>query len=146
MSLNPRMTQWHGRTVWLVGASTGIGRATASALHAQGAQVVVSARSVAPLEAFVSAHPGARALPLDVTEALAVKAATQVLAEQGALDCVVYCAGHYHAMDAMHIDLPDMLRQRQVQNPPIFSPASRTSDLLVPTGTPHKLQINQKIS
>ena len=114
MALNPRMNHWHGRTVWLVGASTGIGRATASALHAQGAQVVVSARSVAPLDAFVSSHPGARALPLDVTNASAVKAATQTLASQGALDCVVYCAGHYHAMDATQIDLPDMLRHNQI--------------------------------
>lgn len=114
MALNPRMTQWHGRTVWLVGASTGIGRATASALHAQGAKVVVSARSVTALDAFVSSHPGARALPLDVTDASAVKTATQDLASQAALDCVVYCAGHYHAMDATHIDLPDMLRHNQI--------------------------------
>jgi NAD(P)-dependent dehydrogenase (short-subunit alcohol dehydrogenase family) len=114
MALNPRMNHWHGRTVWLVGASTGIGRATASALHTQGAQVVVSARSAPALDAFVAAHPGARALPLDVTVARAVKAATQTLAGQGALDCVVYCAGHYHAMDATHIDLPDMLRHNQI--------------------------------
>jgi NAD(P)-dependent dehydrogenase (short-subunit alcohol dehydrogenase family) len=30
MALNPKMRDWNGRTVWLVGASTGIGRATAS--------------------------------------------------------------------------------------------------------------------
>ena len=29
MPLNPRIEQWAGRVVWLVGASTGIGRATA---------------------------------------------------------------------------------------------------------------------
>jgi NAD(P)-dependent dehydrogenase (short-subunit alcohol dehydrogenase family) len=47
MSLNPPIENWSGRTVWLVGASTGIGRATASRLHALGAHVVVSARSEA---------------------------------------------------------------------------------------------------
>ena len=114
MPLNPRMTDWRGRTVWLVGASTGIGRATASALHAQGAKVVVSARSVSALNAFVAEHPGATALPLDVTEAPAVKAAAQSLAAQGALDCVVYCAGHYHAMDATHLDLSELLRHNQI--------------------------------
>ncbi len=44
MALNPRMIDWRGRRVWLVGASTGFGRALAASLHAQGAQVIVSAR------------------------------------------------------------------------------------------------------
>ena len=114
MALNPRMVDWRGRTVWLVGASTGIGRATASALHAQGAKVVVSARSAAALDAFVTAHPGALALPLDVTDAGAIQTAAQTLAALGALDCVMYCAGHYHAMQATHIDLPDLLRHNQI--------------------------------
>jgi NAD(P)-dependent dehydrogenase (short-subunit alcohol dehydrogenase family) len=114
MALNPKMRDWHGRTVWLVGASTGIGRATASALHAQGARVVVSARNADALAAFVTAHPGAQALPLDVTDAAAVKAAAHTLLAQGPLDCMVYCAGHYHAMRATQIDLGDLLRHNQV--------------------------------
>ena len=62
MALNPRMADWQGKTAWLVGASTGIGRATASALHAAGARVVVSARSRDALDAFVAAHPGSDAI------------------------------------------------------------------------------------
>jgi len=108
------MKDWYGRTVWLVGASTGIGRATASALHARGAKVVVSARSVAALNAFVDGHPGAVALPLDVSDAAAVQAAAQSLTGQGRLDCVLYCAGHYHAMNATRIDLGDLLRHNQI--------------------------------
>jgi NAD(P)-dependent dehydrogenase (short-subunit alcohol dehydrogenase family) len=108
------MQDWAGRSVWLVGASTGIGAATAQALHAAGARVVVSARNARTLAAFVKAHPGARALPLDVTDVQAVRAATQVVLTQGPLDCVVYCAGHYRAMDASAIDLDDMLRHNQV--------------------------------
>lgn len=114
MALNPRMQNWAGRTVWLVGASTGIGAATASALHAAGAQVVVSARSASALAAFVKAHPGARAVPLDATDVAAVRAAAQKALAQGPLDCVVYCAGYYRAMDASQIDLDDMLRHNQV--------------------------------
>ena len=108
------MVDWHGRTVWLVGASTGIGRATASALHTRGAKVVVSARSADALHAFVDAHPGALALPLDVTDPLAVKTAASALAAQGALDCVLYCAGHYHAMNATSMDMPDLLRHNEI--------------------------------
>ena len=94
MALNPRMADWHGRTVWLVGASSGIGRATASALHAQGAKVIVSARSAAALNAFADAHAGAHA--------------------RGRLDCVLYCAGHYHAMDATRMDMADLLQHNEI--------------------------------
>jgi len=41
--MNPPITDWQGRSVWLIGASSGIGLATAKALHAAGARVVVSA-------------------------------------------------------------------------------------------------------
>ena len=114
MALNPRMADWRGRNVWLVGASSGIGRATASALHAQGAKVVVSARSAGALNAFTATHPGSFALALDVTDPLAVKAASSALAAQGTLDCVLYCAGHYHAMDATRIHMADLLQHNQI--------------------------------
>ena len=114
MALNPPITDWHGQTVWLVGASSGIGRATASALHAQGAKVIVSARNREALEAFVAQHPGAMALPLDVTDALAVKSVAGTILAKGPLDCVVYCAGHYREMGASALDVPDMLRHIQI--------------------------------
>ncbi|MDZ7920952.1 SDR family NAD(P)-dependent oxidoreductase [Rhodoferax sp.] len=112
--LNPPLRDWRGKTVWIVGASSGIGEATASALHAQGAQVVVSARKAADLEAFASAHPGSTALPLDATDAAAVHAAADGLLAQGPLDCVLYCAGHYTAMRATTLDLSDMQRHTAV--------------------------------
>ena len=63
MSLNPPLRDWHGRRAWLIGASSGIGRATAAALHARGAQVIVSARSGDALDAFAAQHPGSVACP-----------------------------------------------------------------------------------
>jgi len=115
MSLNPRLTDWTGRSAWLVGASTGIGRATASLLHARGARVVVSARSAPTLAAFVAAHPGSIGLPLDVTDREAVAAAAgEAEAACGAIDLVLYCAGHYQAMRATDFDLDEALRHVQV--------------------------------
>jgi NAD(P)-dependent dehydrogenase (short-subunit alcohol dehydrogenase family) len=126
--LNPPLQDWRGTTVWLVGASTGIGEATASALHALGAQVVVSARKAQTLDAFVQAHPGSRALPLDVTDAQAVQAATAQLLAQGPLDCMVYCAGHYNAMRAFAMEVADMQRHMEVN----YTGALRVLDAVLP--------------
>jgi NAD(P)-dependent dehydrogenase (short-subunit alcohol dehydrogenase family) len=112
--LNPPLVDWHGKTVWIVGASSGIGQATASALHRQGARVVVSARKIQLLDAFVAQHPGSQALVLDATDAQAVNTAARQLLAQGSLDCVVYCAGHYQAMRAEALDLADMVRHCEV--------------------------------
>ena len=110
-SLNPRITDWHGLRVWVIGASSGIGEATAAALHARGAQVLVSARNAASLDAFVKRHgggAGAQAWPLDVTDAAGVKATAAAILAQGPLDLVLYCAGHYSEMRATEIDMADL--------------------------------------
>ena len=112
--LNPPLTDWRGKTVWIVGASSGIGAATASALHAQGARVIVSARKEQALQDFVAAHSGAQALVLDATDRQAVQTAALQVQAQGRLDCVVYCAGHYTAMRGFAMDLEDALRHMQV--------------------------------
>ena len=112
--LNPRQVDWAGKTVWIVGASSGIGQATAAALHAQGARVVVSARKAESLAAFVAQYPGSQALALDATERQAVQAAAAQLLAQGPLDCVMYCAGHYTAMRADALDVADMVRHCEV--------------------------------
>ena len=114
MSLNPPISDWRGQRVWLVGASTGIGRALAERLHALGAHVIVSARKADALQDYVAQHPGSLALPLDVTDAAAVQAAADAALAGGPLDLVCYCAGHYHAMRATAIDLPDLLRHHEV--------------------------------
>ncbi|MFO1263527.1 MAG: SDR family NAD(P)-dependent oxidoreductase [Rhodoferax sp.] len=114
MALNPPVPRWQGQRVWLVGASSGIGRATAAALHAQGAQVLVSARDAAALDEFVQAHPGSQAWPLDVTDVQALRRVAAAIWAQGAVDRVVFCAAHYRASRAQGGDLDDWLRHNQV--------------------------------
>ncbi len=114
MSLNPKIRDWQGKRVWLVGASSGIGLALARHLHGLGAQVLVSARRPGPLEEFAAAHPGSVALPLDVTDREGVARATAQALAGGPLDLVCYCAGHYHAMRATAMDLDDLLRHHEI--------------------------------
>ena len=114
MSYNPPFPDWSGKTVWIVGASSGIGQATAAALHAEGAKVFVSARNQLALDAFVQEHQGSIALALDAEDASAVKTAAQTIFAAGSLDLVLYCAGYYREMRATTFDLPDMLKHQQV--------------------------------
>ena len=125
---NPPLTDWHGRSVWLIGASSGIGLATAKALHAAGARVVVSARQADLLQQFVDAHPGAQAVVLDVSDAPAIVHAAAYVKEQQGLDVVMYCAGYYQAMRANAYDLPDMLRHLDVN----YTGALRVLDAVLP--------------
>jgi len=113
-AMNPPITDWSGRSVWLIGASSGIGLATAHALHAAGARVVVSARQSDLLTQFVLSHPGAHAFTLDVTDAPATRQVAQQVHTLQGLDVVVYCAGYYKAVRATHYSLPEMLRHQAV--------------------------------
>ncbi len=114
MSSNLPITSWRGKSVWVVGASSGIGQATAHALHAQGARVFVSARNAEALTKFTAAHAGAVALPLDVTDAAAVAVAAQTVLAAGPLDVMLYCAGYYKELRATQYDLKEMLQHNAV--------------------------------
>jgi NAD(P)-dependent dehydrogenase (short-subunit alcohol dehydrogenase family) len=114
MSHNPTLRDWTGKTAWLIGASSGIGLATARALHARGARVAVSARNASALASFVHAHPGAVALPLDATDPQALREAAGQLMASGSLDLVAYCAGHYKAQRAYEFDLAEMLKHQDI--------------------------------
>jgi NAD(P)-dependent dehydrogenase (short-subunit alcohol dehydrogenase family) len=131
---NPPITEWAGRRVWLIGASSGIGLATAQALMALGAVVHLSARNAGALDAIVAEHPARpgrpapAAWPLDVGDATAVKATATALLESGPLDLVLYCAGHYREMRATEFDLPE-LRQHLLIN---YSGALNVLDAVLP--------------
>ncbi len=107
--LNPPIVSFAGKRVWLVGASTGIGAATARLLLSKGARVAVSARTAGTLETEFGGK--ALALPLDVTDADAMRAAAGRLVEAwGGFDLVLAVAGTYTPMRAADIDLAEVRR------------------------------------
>ena len=76
-----------GKTYWVIGASEGLGLALAASLQAEGARLILSARSADKLQAATQRLPGSRAVVMDVTDAASVQAG--VLAA-GQVDGMVY--------------------------------------------------------
>ncbi|MBZ0128307.1 MAG: SDR family NAD(P)-dependent oxidoreductase [Rhodobacteraceae bacterium] len=92
-------------TIWIIGASEGIGAALAVAWAALGARLILSARS-APQLAELAASLGPRhiALPLDVGDRTSIDAAAAKVAEIGSLDRVVHLAALYDPGKIAHLD------------------------------------------
>lgn len=83
-------------TIWIIGASDGIGAALAREWACRGARLVLSARSVDRLDALAaSLGPDHVALPLDVGDRASIEAAAARIADIGPLDRVVYLAALY---------------------------------------------------
>ena len=84
-----RLFRLDGRTAVVVGAGSGIGRESALALAAHGAEVVCVDRDLAAAEATAATGGGLRAYELDVLDAPAVSRAA---AELGVVDVLVFTA------------------------------------------------------
>lgn len=88
--------QWKGKTVWITGASSGIGEALAKQFSDQGAKLVLSARSKQKLEQVASTckDDSVLVLPLDVTdEGQMSPAVEQVIERFGMIDLLINNAG-----------------------------------------------------
>jgi NAD(P)-dependent dehydrogenase (short-subunit alcohol dehydrogenase family) len=85
-----------GKTVWIIGASSGIGAALALQCAADGAVVAISARRPSALEEVLRAMPQGNhlLLPLDVTDMASFRRAFEQIQQQWQrIDYVVYAAG-----------------------------------------------------
>ncbi len=121
-TLNPRIEDWRGRRVWVIGASTGIGAETAKLLLSLGARVALSARNDTALQAVASGHPQALVLPLDVTDAAQLNAARdRLLAAWQGVDLVLLVAGIYGEMRADSMDINVVNRTLDVNLRGVFN-------------------------
>ncbi len=86
------------RTIWITGASSGVGEGMAKVFHREGAELIISARRRAELERVqrecTGGAGGVHVVPFDVTDAEARKAAArEVLERHPRLDVLVNNAG-----------------------------------------------------
>ena len=103
-SNNPKILNWTGKRVWLMGASSGIGAALAQALDDRGARLALSARRLDKLQAL--GIDSALLLPCDSLDNASIAAARASLIDSwGGIDLVVYLAGDYEPMNAADFDL-----------------------------------------
>lgn len=91
------MTQLSGQIALVTGASAGIGAATAKALAAAGAHVVLTARTAKALEeveeSIFQAGGSATIAPVDLTDGDGIARLANAVAERwGKLDILVHCA------------------------------------------------------
>ena len=95
----------HG-VVWVTGASSGIGRALALRLAAEGWRVAVTARRAEALAALSSESSGAiTPYPGDVTDAAAMAAVVAAIeADEGPIALAVLNAGVYHLAERDRFD------------------------------------------
>ena len=104
--MNPRIDNWRGKRVWLIGASSGIGAACATQLLRRGARVALSARNAGAIQNAASQNSQAMAAPLDVTDHASVLGARdKIVAAWGGVDLVLVIAGGYNEMRADSFDL-----------------------------------------
>lgn len=104
--MNPRINDWHGKRVWIIGASTGIGAETAKLLLTKGAEVALSARDKDKLASTAQDHPKASVHPLDITlHATVMAARDRIMASWDRIDLVLVVAGGYNEMRADTFDL-----------------------------------------
>ncbi len=113
MNASPAQLPW--KTVWIIGASFGIGRAFAELCARGGAMVIASARSAGALEEMQQADSNIMALPFDVTNADQVKAAVAHIEYRGLLpDLALYNAGVYEPVSGWRVNTDTFARHMAV--------------------------------
>ncbi|MGE4368306.1 MAG: SDR family NAD(P)-dependent oxidoreductase [Burkholderiaceae bacterium] len=117
-ALNPRITDWRDKRVWIVGASSGIGAELARQLHAQGARVALSARRRTTLEAVIDQNASsapALILPMDAANPNDWREGMDTLsARWGGVDMVVFAAATYHPCRPWELTAADVRRTLEI--------------------------------
>jgi len=88
---------WNNKTIWIIGASRGIGAALAQMLHQKGAFVVLSSRdqkSLLEIQSTLSNPKRSSIIPIDLTNESSIQEGIQLFNSQHSqCDIVIHCGG-----------------------------------------------------
>jgi short-subunit dehydrogenase len=123
------MITWPGKTVWITGASSGIGAALAVELAGRGASLILSGRRLEALQAVAERCGGETlVLPFEATDYAALpQAVERAWHWRGSVDCLVNNAGVSQRSLILDTDV-DVYRQLMEIN--FFAPVALTQALL----------------
>ena len=97
------------KNIWITGASSGIGRATAIKFANEGWQVAVSARRKELLEELSKEHSNISSFPLDVTNRNScVQVFEDILKKYSSIDICIFSTGTYDPKTEREINLDEI--------------------------------------
>ncbi len=118
------------KTVWITGASSGIGRQLALDLASMGITVAVSARSADQLSELVAENSNIHSYPLDVTDLAACReVAKSIEADIAPPDLVIMAAGVWIIRDIESFQAEDSIRAMRVN----YEGAAGVVDAVLPS-------------
>ncbi len=117
-----------GKTVWITGASSGIGRGLALALGAGGAKLILSGRNEAALAEVAADCPGSRVLAFDATDLDSLPEIVARAESGGPIDLLVNNAG---IAQRSFVAATDMTVYRALMEVNFFAPV-RLTQLVLP--------------
>lgn len=98
-----------GKTVWIVGATSGIGRELALLLASRGAVVIASGRTMNALEELEHIAEGRiQSLQIDISDPQSIKNALSTLGGEKLPDCMIYMAAFYEPTCIDEISAEDL--------------------------------------
>lgn len=106
--MNKPIRDWRNQTVWIIGASSGIGAALAKSLLKLDANVILSARRQNLLALVADNHPRAHVLAFDVADQNSWSEAQSQLQEKfPKIDLVIFCAAKYQPERSWEVNAND---------------------------------------
>ena len=122
ISLNRPVSDWHGKRVWIIGASSGIGAALAQQMLALGAVVVLSARRLDLLHRVARQNVAAHIIALDALDDAAWPGAwQQIESSLGGIDYVIFCAAEYRPERSWEVDPANALRTLKINLASVYN-------------------------
>jgi short-subunit dehydrogenase len=96
------------KNIWIIGATTGIGKSLAELFASQGHNLAISGRNVKRLDELISSLPNSNHIsaPMDVCKVGQIqKASKSIFSQWSKVDQVIFLAGIYQPMKINELDL-----------------------------------------